>query len=71
MFFLSLTNIHSQMIGGVDVSNLPNNLHSTSAPMAECDVQFSFLTSSLSPSGLAFDGTYLLTTDLNQPFIYK
>lgn len=71
ILLLSLTNIHSQMIGGVDVSNVPSNLHSTNAPMAECDVQFSFLTSSLSPSGLAFDGTNLLTTDLSLPFIYK
>jgi len=71
MFLLSLTNLHSQMIGGIDASNLPSNLRSTSAPMAECDVQFSFQTASISPSGLGFDGTYLLTTDLNLPFIYK
>ncbi|MBK8601422.1 MAG: T9SS type A sorting domain-containing protein [Flavobacterium sp.] len=71
MFLLSLTNMHSQMIGGVDVSNLPNNLHSTSAPSADCDVQFSFQTSSPSPSGLCFDGTYLYSTAGDLPFIDK
>ena len=70
-FLLSLTNLHSQMIGGVDVSNLPNNLHSTSAPMAECDVQFSFQTSSVSPSGLCSDGAYLYSTAGDLPFIDK
>lgn len=59
------------MIGGVDVSYLPNNLHSTSAPSADCDVQFSFQTSSPSPSGLCFDGTYLYSTAGDLPFIDK
>ena len=59
------------MIGGVDALNMENNIHSTSAPMAECDVQFSFLTSSPSPSGLCFDGTFLYSTAGDLPFIDK
>jgi hypothetical protein len=71
LFLFSLADLHSQMIAGLDVFNSQNSLLTSSAPAANCDVQLSFQTTSTSPAGLAFDGTYLYSLDSTEPLIYK